>query len=162
MNTEENYLENGGKILFRISGIPTGSRPTPCRASHLHRDQVDHWQTSMFLTIATNKNHQRGSVADPRGVPRLCSRVHLGRLLPRANHRGRPAGRQLHLTGDQRPSGSCRTTTTTTRSCPMTGSESLGTIFTTGGCQPSLWATGSPRMGETSSSLFDLSQGSSG
>ena len=144
------------------SGIPTGSRPTPCRASHLHRDQVDYWQTSMSPTILANKNHQRGSVADPRGVPRLCPRVHLGRLLPRANHRGRPARRQLHLTGDHRPFRSCRTTTTTTRSCPMTGSESLGTIFTTGGCQHSLWATGLPRMEETSSSLFDLSQGSSG
>ena len=44
----------------------------------------------------------------------------------------------------------------------MTGSESLGTIFTTGGFQRSLWGTGWPRMEETSGSLFDLSQGSSG
>ena len=44
----------------------------------------------------------------------------------------------------------------------MTDSESLGTIFTIGGCRPSLWGTGLPHMEETSSSLFDLSQGSSG
>ena len=60
-----------------------------------------------------------------------------------------------------RPSWSCCTKTilSSTRSCHTTDLE---TISTTGVYQPSLWATGLPRMEATSSSLLDLSQGSIG
>ena len=80
------------KIIL-IPGIPTGSRPTPCRASHLHRDQVHFSRTASLEIIII-------FITDPCCVPRLCPWVHPGRLLPGANHRSRPACSQLHFTGN--------------------------------------------------------------
>ena len=41
------------KLRGYFAGIPTGSRPTPCRASHLHRDQVD------YQNIFDNIDHRQ-------------------------------------------------------------------------------------------------------